>query len=307
MIHFGIFWSKYLLGKKRKIAWFPSSPPSKTLKQKVLFLIKYRFLVLILARVCSKDRQVVPAFRHSLIPFFKPTLLVMDREAWCAATHGIAKSRTRLSNWTELNWVQISFENPPFSSFCSLWLPEGYCADTVPPPRHQTLYWSFLAWEAPPGLQAHLGCPASLGLGRTMTVSSLSTASPSAFLTGKSGLDGTAPAEATLGRERRIIHPLPSSPRWWALLLPTLRKAQLCRSGGSVLGKRMWILEPTGSRYCEDTAGNTIVFTFRNPVSRKGVHPHLWTDPVCPLSLDRNILVTRSAITRDHRPGGLNN
>ena len=39
--------------------------------------------------------------------------LVMDREAWRAAIHGVTKSRTQLSDWTELNWY--------FCKMLSLW------------------------------------------------------------------------------------------------------------------------------------------------------------------------------------------
>ena len=35
--------------------------------------------------------------------------LVMDREACCAMIHGVAKSRTWLSDWTELNWIKNNY------------------------------------------------------------------------------------------------------------------------------------------------------------------------------------------------------
>ena len=51
--------------------------------------------------------------------------LVMDREAWRAAVHGVAKSQMRLSDWTELNWTVADEELDlpvPVSGYQTWWL-----------------------------------------------------------------------------------------------------------------------------------------------------------------------------------------
>ena len=47
--------------------------------------------------------------------------LMMDREAWRAAVHGLTKSRTQLIDWTELNWIYHIPPKPSLVAFIPSW------------------------------------------------------------------------------------------------------------------------------------------------------------------------------------------
>jgi len=83
--------------------------------------------------------------------------LVMDREAWRAVIHGVAKSRTRLSDWTELNWTPAFFLFNFMITYClwkltvavQLWLWLFSCSvlsDPLRPPWTSVCQASFQLW-----------------------------------------------------------------------------------------------------------------------------------------------------------------
>ena len=62
--------------------------------------------------------------------------LVIDREAWHAAVHGVAKSQTWLSDWTELNWTELNWTD-------GRWKREDHVWNCVASPCQWDLHSSF--------------------------------------------------------------------------------------------------------------------------------------------------------------------
>ena len=69
--------------------------------------------------------------------------LVMDREAWRAAVHGVEKNRTQLSDWTEMNWSHILLKSLAgrFFTIKPPWL-QSMGSRRVGTTEHSTAMWS---------------------------------------------------------------------------------------------------------------------------------------------------------------------
>ena len=68
--------------------------------------------------------------------------LLMDREAWRAVIHGVTKSQTRLSDWTELNWTELNV----FMSIVTSVTSKNHMKIRISLFLYNSIYWSFF-WD----------------------------------------------------------------------------------------------------------------------------------------------------------------
>ena len=81
--------------------------------------------------------------------------LVMDREAWRAAVHGVTKSRSRLRDWTELMHLKFNMSKAKFLiSPLTLLLPQSSC-QLIATPAFQLLKWETMEPSLVPFFLSH--------------------------------------------------------------------------------------------------------------------------------------------------------
>ena len=129
--------------------------------------------------------------------------LVIDREVWCAAVHGVTKRQTRLSGWSELNWAgsdAMQDLSPSLNRPCILWL----CALGVLPWDHQVDHQSSL-WKVRVSMEVNQAMPDDIHLKRQLPVWRMKPFSSSSAKPCPSWSQSSQPTHRILRRNKFLL------------------------------------------------------------------------------------------------------